>query len=753
MALSYVLYTANGSTNQFDITFNYIAESHIKVYLNNVADSSFTFVNSSRIQTSTTPANGVIVKIDRDTPTDARLIDFQDGATILESDLDTSADQSFNIATENVDAIGDCLKLDNTGVYDAGSVRIINVATPTSGTDATNKTYIDTQTTSAATSATNAATSATAAATSATASATSATASATSATAATTAKTAAETAETNAETAETNAETAETNAETAETNAAASASTATTQASNASTSASTASTQATNAATSATAAASSASTASTQATNAATSATNAAASYDSFDDRYLGAKSSNPSLDNDGNALLDGATFFDATNNVFKVYDLGNTTWLQTIPSSSDQTNIDAAVANASNINSAVSNASNINSAVSNASNINSAVSNASNINSAVSNAANITTVAGISSNVTTCAGISSDITAVANISSDIADVQDKLSEIETAADDLNEATSEIDTVATAIANVDLVGGSIANVNLTGGSIANVNTVATNLSGVNSFAERYRVGSSDPSSSNDEGDLSYNSTSNNLKYFNGSSWVTIVAGSLTDIVQDGSPQLGGTLDVNGNAITSVSNGDISITPNGSGDVILDGLKYPQADGSANQFLKTDGSAQLSFATVDLTALSATNLTSGTIPDARFGALPAVSGANLTALNATNLGSGTVAEARLPASALGAVWESKSANFTAEARKNYFVDTTSNAVDVTLPSGTIGDEIHFLDVSGTFDTNDLTILYGSSKIQGASSNLDVAVERAGFTLVYYNSTQGWLLKDV
>ena len=51
------------------------------------------------------------------------------------------------------------------------------------------------------------------------------------------------------------------------------------------------------------------------------------------------------------------------------------------------------------------------------------------------------------------------------------------------------------------------------------------------------------------------------------------------------------------------------------------------------------------------------------------------------------------------------------------------------------------------------MSGTFDTNDLTILYGSSKIQGASSNLDVAVERAGFALVYYNSTQGWLLKDV
>ena len=318
---------------------------------------------------------------------------------------------------------------------------------------------------------------------------------------------------------------------------------------------------------------------------------------------------------------------------------------------------------------------------------------------------------------------------------------------------DLNTlATSDIVTDINLLATSDIV--SDLNTLATSAIVTNLNTVATNIAGVNSFAERYRVASSDPSSSLDEGDLAYNSTSNTLKYYNGSAWITIVAGSLTDVVQDGTPQLGGALDVNGNAIVSASNADIAITPNGSGDVILDGLKYPQADGSANQFLQTDGSAQLAFATVDLTALSATNLTSGTVPDARFpSTLPATSGVNLTALNATNLGSGTVAEARLPSSALGAVWESKSANFTAAARKNYFCDTTSNAIDVTLPSGVIGDEIHFLDVSGTFDTNDLTILYGSSKIQGASSNLDVAVERAGFTLVYYNTTQGWLLKDV
>ena len=155
------------------------------------------------------------------------------------------------------------------------------------------------------------------------------------------AETNAETAETNAETAETNAETAETNAETAATNAASSASAASTSATNASNSASAASTSATNASnsasaasTSATNASNSATAASTSASNASTSASNAASAqtaaeaardatltaYDNFDDRYLGSKTSDPTLDNDGNALVGGALYFNSVSGVMKVY-------------------------------------------------------------------------------------------------------------------------------------------------------------------------------------------------------------------------------------------------------------------------------------------------------------------------------------------------------------------------------------------------------------------------------------------------
>lgn len=214
----------------------------------------------------------------------------------------------------------------------------------------------------AATSASNAAASASAASTSATNAASSASAASTSAsnaassastasTQASNASTSASNAASSASAASASASTASTqasNASTSASNAAASASTASTQASNASTSASNAASSASAASTSASNAASSASTASTQASNASTSASNAATSatnaansatsaasaqaaaesardatltaYDNFDDRYLGAKSSAPTLDNDGNALIAGSLYFDTVAQGMYVY-------------------------------------------------------------------------------------------------------------------------------------------------------------------------------------------------------------------------------------------------------------------------------------------------------------------------------------------------------------------------------------------------------------------------------------------------
>lgn len=112
----------------------------------------------------------------------------------------------------------------------------------------------------------------------------------------------------------TNAAASATAAAASETAAAGSATTATTQASNAADSATAASN-------SATAASGSATTATTHATAAAASATAAAESFDSFEDRYLGAKSADPMLDNDGDALLTGALYWSTSESALKVYD------------------------------------------------------------------------------------------------------------------------------------------------------------------------------------------------------------------------------------------------------------------------------------------------------------------------------------------------------------------------------------------------------------------------------------------------
>jgi hypothetical protein len=208
---------------------------------------------------------------------------------------------------------------------------------------------------SAATSATNAASSATAAAASATTATNQANTATTQASTATTKASEAATSATNAATSNTNAGNSATAAASSATNAASSATTATTQASNASTSAtnaansataaassataasgsaSTASTQASNASSSASGAAGSATTATTKASEAATSATNAAgsatsaassaasalAAFDNFDDTYLGPKSSDPTVDNDGDALTGGDLYYNTTSNIMKVY-------------------------------------------------------------------------------------------------------------------------------------------------------------------------------------------------------------------------------------------------------------------------------------------------------------------------------------------------------------------------------------------------------------------------------------------------
>jgi len=409
-----VQYTGNGATTNYAIPFSYLDSSHIKVRVNGVI-TAFTLLNSSTVQISPAPLAGTIIDIRRETPKDSAPVNFTDGSVLLEKDLDLLAAFNLYTAQESADGVQDAIVKDTTGVWDAQSRRIKDVANPVNANDAVNKNWAETamssqlasataqatistnkaneasaSASSASTSASTATTKAgeaSASATSASNSATSASASAATATtkasealasqvasaaSASTASTKASEANTSAGNAANSASTASTQAGIATTkateasnsasNAATSASTATTKADSATASASAASasatlaltkaseasadatsaatsasnaassatsaatqvglatTQANNSAASATASANSASASANSATSAAASAASAAAILDNFDDRYLGTKSSAPTVDNDGNALLLGALYFDSTTGKMRVY-------------------------------------------------------------------------------------------------------------------------------------------------------------------------------------------------------------------------------------------------------------------------------------------------------------------------------------------------------------------------------------------------------------------------------------------------
>ena len=233
----------------------------------------------------------------------------------------TSASSASTSASSAATSASSALTSQTAAATSASSAATSATAAANSATTATTQaTAASTSASSASASASAASTSATSAAASASAASTSASSASTSASSAATSASSAATSASSAAASTSAAATSAASAATSATSAANSASAASTSASSASTSASSAATSANSAATSASAANTSAASAATSATAAASSATAAAASYDDFDDRYLGAKSTAPTTDNDGNPLLTGALYFNTSVNAMYVW-------------------------------------------------------------------------------------------------------------------------------------------------------------------------------------------------------------------------------------------------------------------------------------------------------------------------------------------------------------------------------------------------------------------------------------------------
>ena len=375
-----------------------------------------------------------------------------------------------------------------------------------------------------------------------------------------------------------------------------------------------AATSATASATSATASATSATASATSATASQTAQTAAETALDTFDDRMLGAKASAPSVDNDGNALIDGAMFFNTTNDYMMVYNLANTTWYQLTNTTSDQNNINTVAGISSDVTAVAGKAtevgrlgtadavadmallgttaciadmailgtadivtdmsilgtadvvSDLNTLATSAivtdmdllgtsANV-TAMSNCSgsisSINTVSTNVANVNTVGGISANVTTVAGVSGNVTTVAGIS----------------------------------ANVTTVAGVSSAVSTCATNNANISTTATNIASVNNFASVYRIDSSDPTSSLTEGDLVFRTDTDTMRVYTGSAWQNVAPVSAVNVF--------GTLAVSGQSnivadsttdtLTFAGTGGTTITTNAGTDTIT--IDTPTAGVSA-----------------------------------------------------------------------------------------------------------------------------------------------------------------------
>ena len=99
---------------------------------------------------------------------------------------------------------------------------------------------------------------------------------------------------------------------------------------------------------------------------------------------------------------------------------------------------------------------------------------------------------------------------------------------------------------------------------------------------------------------------------------------------------------------------------------------------------------------------------------------------------------------------------GTEWVStiQTSNFTAEAAKGYFVNTTASTITINLPAGVVGTEIVIQDYAGTFATNEVLLnASGSEKIQGSAIQGQITTNNATATLIYQDATKGWTSQDV
>ncbi len=141
MALSYKEVTGDGSTTVYSFEFPYINADHIDVFVDGT-ETAYTLTSSNVISLAAAPADGAVVKIQRNTPTEP-LYDFTDSETLTGEELNAAHRQPVYIAEEAADEVASALSVGDDGNYNANARRITNLTDPVNAQDAATKEYVD----------------------------------------------------------------------------------------------------------------------------------------------------------------------------------------------------------------------------------------------------------------------------------------------------------------------------------------------------------------------------------------------------------------------------------------------------------------------------------------------------------------------------------------------------------------------------------------------------------------------------------